>query len=51
MPGSEPAWFDLLGHALFGSRERTEPEWRALLGEAGLRIDALDDRLIQASCP
>lgn len=50
-PGGEPAWFGLLGHALFGSRERTEPEWRALLGEAGLRIDAFDDRLIQASCP
>src|SRR6185369_9065028 len=24
-PGNEPAWFALLGHALFGSRERTEP--------------------------
>jgi hypothetical protein len=48
---SEPAWFALLGHALFGSHERTEAEWRALLGEAGLRVDAVDDRLIQASCP
>ena len=50
-PGSEPAWFALLGHALFGSHERTEAEWLALLAEAGLRVDAVDDRLIQASCP
>jgi len=49
--GSEPAWFALLGHALFASQERTEVEWRALLGGAGLRVDAIDDRLIQATCP
>jgi SAM-dependent methyltransferase len=45
------AWFGLLGLALFGSRERTEAEWRALLDEAGVRIDAIDERLIQATCP
>jgi hypothetical protein len=45
------AWFDLLGLALFGARERTEPEWRALIECSGLRVDSIDDRLIQASCP
>ena len=50
-PGNEPVWFDLLGHALFGSHERTEPEWRALFDEAGLRIDSIGRRLLQATCP
>jgi C-methyltransferase len=50
-PGSEPAWFALLGHALFGSHERTEAGWRTLLGEAGLRVEAVTDRLLQATCP
>jgi hypothetical protein len=50
-PGSEPAWFALLGHALFASHERTEAEWRRLLERAGLRLDAVGDRLLQATCP
>jgi O-methyltransferase domain len=52
--GNEPhgaKWLDLLMLALFGARERTEPEWRALVEGAGLRIDAVDDGLIQVSCP
>ena len=48
-PGT--AWFGLLGPALFGSRERTEREWRSLLDAAGLRIHAIGERLIHASCP
>ena len=48
----ESAWGGLLGLALFGSRERTEPEWRRLFDAAGLRLEAIvDDRLQQASCP
>jgi hypothetical protein len=31
--------------------ERTETEWRALLGETGQRVDAVGDRLLQATCP
>jgi C-methyltransferase len=50
-PGSEPAWFALLGHALFASHERTEAEWRRLLERAGLRLDEVGDRLLQATCP
>jgi hypothetical protein len=50
-PGSEPAWFALLGHALFASHERTETEWRNLIERAGLRLDAVGDRLLQATCP
>ena len=48
-PGS--AWFDLLSLALFGAHERTESEWRALLDAAGLRVEAVHDALIEASCP
>ena len=45
------AWFDLLGLALFGARERTEPEWRSLLTNAGLEVEAVHDGLIEARCP
>jgi hypothetical protein len=45
------AWFDLLGLALFGAHERTEAQWRALLSAAGLQLDEMGERLIQASCP
>jgi hypothetical protein len=45
------AWFDLLGLALFGARERTEPEWRSLLTNAGLEVEAVHDALIEARCP
>lgn len=45
-PGNEPdgaKWLDLLMLALFAGRERTEEQWRTLLGEASfepLRFDA-----------
>jgi hypothetical protein len=45
------AWFDLLGLALFAAHERTEAQWRALLAAAGLQLDEIGERLIQASCP
>jgi len=45
------AWFDLLGLALFGAHERTEAQWRALLAAAGLELDEVGERLLQASCP
>ena len=53
-PGNEPdgaKWLDLLMLALFAGRERTEQEWRALLADAGLRVEAVGARLIEASCP
>jgi hypothetical protein len=31
-------------------RERTEPAWRTLIKGAGLRVDAIEDGLIEASC-
>jgi SAM-dependent methyltransferase len=51
-PGNEPdgaKWLDLLMLAFAGGRERTEPEWRALVASAGLQLDAIEDGLIQAS--
>jgi DNA-binding Lrp family transcriptional regulator len=53
-PGNDPEgakWLDLLMLATLGGRERTEPQWRELVEGAGLRIDAVEDGLIQASCP
>jgi hypothetical protein len=53
-PGNDPQgskWLDLLMLATLDGRERTEPEWRALIEGAGLRIDAIEDGLVQASCP
>jgi hypothetical protein len=53
-PGNEPQgskWLDVLMLALLQGRERTEPQWRALVEGAGLRIDAIEDGLVQASCP
>ena len=50
--GNEPQgskWLDLLMLVL-GGRERTAPEWRALLEDAGFAVDEIDDGLIQASC-
>jgi DNA-binding Lrp family transcriptional regulator len=52
--GNEPQgskWLDVLMLALVDGRERTEPQWRALVEGAGLRIDAIEDGLVQASCP
>jgi hypothetical protein len=51
--GNEPhgaKWLDLLMLTISG-RERTEQEWRALVDRAGLRLDAIEDGLVQASCP
>jgi hypothetical protein len=44
-------WLDLLMLVLAGGRERTEPEWRALLEGAGLRPERVEDGLIEARCP
>jgi len=52
-PGNEPhgaKWLDLLMLVLEGGRERTEPDWRALLEGAGFGIDQIKDGLIQARC-
>ena len=52
-PGNEPEgakWLDLL-MLVSGGRERTEPEWRALLEGAGLRVESIEDGLIEARCP
>jgi hypothetical protein len=35
---------------LESGRERTEPEWQALLEGAGFAVDRIDDGLIQARC-
>jgi SAM-dependent methyltransferase len=52
-PGNDPAgvkWLDLLMLVLQRGRERTEPEWRALLDSAGFCIEQIEDGLIQATC-
>jgi O-methyltransferase domain/Dimerisation domain len=52
--GNEPngaTWLDLLMHVLAGGRERTQPEWRALLEAAGLEVEQIEDGLVQARCP
>jgi hypothetical protein len=49
-PGNEPhgaKWLDLLMLAITG-RERTEPEWRALVEGAGLELVSVQDGLIEA---
>jgi hypothetical protein len=51
-PGNEPhgaKWLDLLMLVL-GGRERTEPEWHALLGDTGFEITSTEDGLVQAAC-
>jgi SAM-dependent methyltransferase len=51
--GNDPnggKWLDLL-MLVIGGRERTEPEWRALLDGAGFEIEQLEDGLVQARCP
>jgi hypothetical protein len=35
---------------LQGGRERSEPDWRALLEGSGFRIDRIEDGLIEARC-
>lgn len=41
-------WFDLLGLALFGARERTVAQWRSLLAAGGLEPVAFHEGLIEA---
>jgi hypothetical protein len=52
-PGNEPdgaKWLDLLMLVLAGGRERTEPEWRALLGGADWEPVRIENGLIEARC-
>jgi hypothetical protein len=52
--GNDPdgaKWLDLLMLTLLRGRERTEPEWRALIEGAGLRVDSIESGLIQATAP
>jgi O-methyltransferase domain len=52
-PGNEPdgaKWLDLLMLVLAGGRERTEPEWRALLEGAGFEPVRIEDGLVEARC-
>jgi len=51
--GNEPQgskWLDLLMLALVDGRERTEAEWRTLLGNARFYVETVEDGLIQARC-
>ena len=51
--GNEPdgaKWLDLLMLVLFRGRERTEPEWRALLERGGFVPERVEDGLIEARC-
>jgi hypothetical protein len=52
-PGNEPngsKWLDLLMLVIARGRERTEPEWRALLEAAGFEIVTIASGLIEARC-
>jgi O-methyltransferase/methyltransferase family protein len=52
-PGNEPdgaKWLDLLMLVLAGGRERTEPDWRELLGSTGFDVEQIENGLIQARC-
>jgi O-methyltransferase domain len=52
-PGNEPEgakWLDLLMLVLAGGRERTEAEWRELLGSTGFEVEQIENGLIQARC-
>jgi O-methyltransferase len=42
-------WLDLL-MLVIGGRERTEPEWRALLAHAGFDVVTVENELIEAVC-
>ena len=53
-PGNEPdgaKWLDLLMLVLMGGRERTEPQWRALLEGVDLEPVRIEDGLLEARCP
>ena len=50
-PGNEPLgakWLDLLMLVIARGRERTEPEWRELLGAAGWEPTRFGERVIEA---
>ncbi len=50
--GNDPngaKWLDLL-MLVIGGRERTDAEWRGLLGDAGFRVTGVEDGLIEAAC-
>jgi hypothetical protein len=52
-PGNErngAKWQDLLMLALFGARERNEPQWRALFAGTGFEPVRIEDGLIEAVC-
>ena len=52
-PGNEPEgakWLDLLMLVLAGGRERTEPQWHALLVAGGFEPVSIENGLIQARC-
>jgi hypothetical protein len=51
-PGNDPdgaKWLDLLMLVLAGGRERDEQQWRALLEDAGFRVESLDSPIV-ATC-
>jgi len=51
--GNEPQgskWLDLLMLVLLDGRERTESDWRALVGDAGFVVESVQDGLVQARC-
>ncbi len=53
-PGNDPdgaKWLDLLMLVLAGGRERTEADWRTLLTRAGFELQAVEEGLIEATCP
>ncbi len=50
-PGNAPddgKWLDLLMLALAGGRERTEEQWRALLGDTGWQPTRIGRGVIEA---
>ena len=52
-PGNEPEgakWLDLLMLVLASGRERTEPQWRALLEGAGFEPIEIESGLVRARC-
>jgi hypothetical protein len=51
--GNEPhgaKWLDVLMLATLGGRERDEAQWNALLEQAGLAVERIEDGLIVAAC-
>ena len=51
--GNEPdgaKWLDLLMLVLAGGRERSEEQWRWLIGGSGFGVERIEDGLIEATC-